>query len=225
MITFFWNLTGSFTASVRSHRWSPRGSACHFGDRIDAMRASHSVDSPRLVGGARPARAPVGPEPAGESEPGLKPELVRRFEAMVSAHFQPVWRTLFHLGVAEADLDDAAQQVFCTALRRIAEIRTDTERAWLLGVALRVALRFRRTRARRREVSAEALVDRGDQAPGPEDLTDRQVALALIERVLDAMPDDLREVFVLYEIEDLTTPEISELLAIPVGTAASRLRR
>jgi RNA polymerase sigma-70 factor (ECF subfamily) len=47
----------------------------------------------------------------------------------------------------------------------------------------------------------------------------------LLDEVLDAMTMDLRTVFVLFELEELPTAEIARLLEIPVGTAASRLRR
>jgi len=43
--------------------------------------------------------------------------------------------------------------------------------------------------------------------------------------VLAQMPLELRTVFVLFELEEMTTPEIAELVGVPVGTAASRLRR
>jgi len=190
------------------------------------MRASHRVDSPRLAIDACLGRGPPGQgDEAASSRSVIDDASARRFEAMVNANFQPVWRALFHLGVASADLDDAVQQVFCAALGKVTSIREVTERAWLMGVALRVAFRFRRTYARRREVSDDALVNRSDSGPAPDDLVDRQVLLVLIQRVLDAMPDDLREVFVLYEIEDMTVPEIAGLLAVPTGTVASRLRR
>jgi RNA polymerase sigma-70 factor (ECF subfamily) len=42
--------------------------------------------------------------------------------------------------------------------------------------------------------------------------------------ILDAMKDEQRAVFVLYELEELTVPEIASLLEVPVGTATSRLR-
>jgi RNA polymerase sigma-70 factor (ECF subfamily) len=39
------------------------------------------------------------------------------------------------------------------------------------------------------------------------------------------MSDDVRSVFVLFELEGLTAVEIAELMDVPVGTVASRLRR
>jgi len=54
-----------------------------------------------------------------------------------------------------------------------------------------------------------------------ENRADRQ----LCDLVLSKVDPDLVEVFVLYEIEGLTSPEIAELLEIPLGSVASRLRR
>jgi RNA polymerase sigma-70 factor (ECF subfamily) len=47
----------------------------------------------------------------------------------------------------------------------------------------------------------------------------------LLDEILDGLELDVRTVFVLFELEELTAPEISELLGIPIGTVASRLRR
>jgi RNA polymerase sigma-70 factor (ECF subfamily) len=54
---------------------------------------------------------------------------------------------------------------------------------------------------------------------------DRRTALELLDRVLACMDQELVLVFVLYEVEGLSTPELAELLDVPLGTAASRLRR
>ncbi len=50
-------------------------------------------------------------------------------------------------------------------------------------------------------------------------------ARELLDRILDGMPVELRTVFILHEFEELAGPEIASMLDIPVGTAASRLRR
>ena len=146
-----------------------------------------------------------------------------RLRALVTAHFDFVGRTLRTQGVAEADVDDAAQQVFLVAARKREEILPGRERAFLFQTALRIASRWRRTRARRREEHDS--IDRLDPAPGPDELSDQRRARDLLARLLDEMPDDLRSVFALYEIEQLTMSEIAEVLGVPAGTVASRLRR
>jgi RNA polymerase sigma-70 factor (ECF subfamily) len=64
-----------------------------------------------------------------------------------------------------------------------------------------------------------------DSSAGPEELMDRRRARALLDRVLGALPMDLRAVFVLFELEELTMTEIATMSDIPPGTVASRLRR
>jgi len=53
----------------------------------------------------------------------------------------------------------------------------------------------------------------------------RNAARAVLHAVLDAIPADLRIVFVLYEIEELTLPEIASATGVRLGTVTSRLRR
>jgi len=62
-------------------------------------------------------------------------------------------------------------------------------------------------------------------APSAEDLVDRRRARELLDQVLESIPLDVRAVFILFEMEEMTLAEIAALLGIPSGTAASRLRR
>src|SRR5690349_2513171 len=75
-----------------------------------------------------------------------------RLRTMVHLHFDTVWRALRRLGVPDAGADDAAQQVFLVAARRLDEIDPSRERQYLLGIALRVASDARHSLSRRREV-------------------------------------------------------------------------
>jgi RNA polymerase sigma-70 factor (ECF subfamily) len=68
-------------------------------------------------------------------------------------------------------------------------------------------------------------IDAADPAPGAEELVDRARARAELEAILDRMPLDLRAVFVLFELEQMTMAEIAATLDLPPGTVASRLRR
>ena len=148
-----------------------------------------------------------------------------RLQRMAAEHFAFVWRVLRRLGASPDAADDAAQEVFVVAVRRVADIEPGRERAFLAGTARRVA------RALRRAPRADAddprgrveVVRAGD--PNPEELSDRKRARDQLDAILESMDDDLREVFVLYEIEGLTLPEIAELTGVPLGTATSRLRR
>jgi RNA polymerase sigma-70 factor (ECF subfamily) len=104
-------------------------------------------------------------------------------------------------------------------------IEPGKERAFLYGIAMRVASDARRANNRRGTsvaVEDEVLVD---AAPTPEDLLDQKRAREHLDALIARMPDDLRGVFVLYELEGLTMAEIAAALDLAAGTVASRLRR
>jgi len=148
-----------------------------------------------------------------------------RIEAMVETYFDLVWRSLRRFGVPDAGVDDAAQQVFIVAARKLDTIEVAGERSYLLGIAVRVASDARRSLARRREVPDEDAGEPLDPEPSPEELVDRKRARQMLDRVLDSMPMDLRAAFTMFEIEEMSVPEVAAALGVPLGTAASRLRR
>jgi RNA polymerase sigma-70 factor, ECF subfamily len=145
---------------------------------------------------------------------------------MVDDHFDAVWRTVKRLGVPAASVDDAAQEVFLVASRRLSDIQPGRERAYLLGVALRVASDARRALRRRGEVPMD---DAGElpaaMLPQPEDLIDEKRCWETLASLLGLMPDEMREAFVLFELEEMSATEVAAALAVPVGTVASRVRR
>lgn len=127
------------------------------------------------------------------------------------------------LGVRDAALDDATQDVFIVAYRRRAEF--DGERPvepWLVGIARRVAFRYRRTAARSQRKLA-ALAEHSE-LPQREQLSDHLDALQFLGQFLAELREERREVFVLGELYGLTGPEIAARLNIPVDTAYTRLR-
>jgi RNA polymerase sigma-70 factor (ECF subfamily) len=148
------------------------------------------------------------------------------FRSMVELHVDFVFRSLRRLGVEEAAVDDAVQQVWIVAARRAEEIRSETARAFLFAIAVRVAADARRSARRRRHVTDERTLENAvDPAPTPHETLEQRRALQLLDSVLDTMPDDLRAIFILYELEQSTAAEIAQALSIPPGTVASRLRR
>jgi RNA polymerase sigma-70 factor (ECF subfamily) len=150
----------------------------------------------------------------------------RAIAAMFDAHYDAIWRTVRRLGVPDGLAPDAAQRVFVVAAGKLDTIVPGEEGRFLYGVALRVASEIRRRDPARREVADEALLATlADDAPGPEDALLEGEARAALDEVLASMPDDLREVLVLVELEGLPVAEVAAVLGVPVGTAASRLRR
>ncbi|HEX7451996.1 MAG TPA: sigma-70 family RNA polymerase sigma factor [Polyangiaceae bacterium] len=152
-----------------------------------------------------------------------KPDV--RARAMVSDHFDFVWRLLCRLGVPPADVDDAAQQVFIVGTRRLADIAPGNERTFLYGTALRMASTIRRNSRRRERFIQNVQAEPEAPRRTPHDELERRQALDVLDTVLRTLDDEQREVFVLSEIEELTAPQVASIIGIPVGTVASRLRR
>lgn len=169
-----------------------------------------------------PSRAEELAEPAAQAEAVAD----HRLRTLVDEHYDFVWRTLRYLGVHDANAEDGAQQVMCVLARRLDEVEHGAERAFLFSTAMRVAATMRRSDRRRPRASADDDVEAlAHSMPGTEELLDERRAHETLRRVLEEMPLELRVVFVLFELEELTTPEIATMLRIPLGTAASRLRR
>lgn len=179
---------------------------------IDSARPSRSsrVAEAREDGVARPTEVCADPV---------------RLRRMIDEHYEFIWRSVRRVGIRSDMVEDAVQQVFLVAARKITAIADGSEKSFLFGTALRVASDTRKRAHVRREIATDSLDDEPDRAPGADELVDQRRARSMLDRVLAEMDLDLRTVLVLYELEEMSTPAIAELLGIPLGTAASRLRR
>lgn len=194
------------------------------------MGTVSAVAEPRggsgVPGGLDLAEEAAPDMPASPGLPRLTARAEARLRQMVDAHFDFVWRSLRGLGVPAATADDSAQQVFWIAAQKLDVIVEGSERSFLFATARGIAANVRRGRARSREVQDEAaLAGREDAGPNPEQLVASAQARVLLDTFLEALPDDLRTVFVLFELEGMSMVDMAEVLDLPAGTVASRLRR
>ena len=160
---------------------------------------------------ALPAPAP----PAGELD----------FTELYEAYFDFTWRTVRRLGVRDALLDDAVQDVFIVVHRRLGDFEGRSSiKSWIFGIARRVASDYRRRASRkdRGKVPAEGLAD--SREPDPAEKAQRSEAVELLYQMLGGLEESKREVFVLAELEEMTVPEIAEAIDANVNTVYSRLR-
>lgn len=151
----------------------------------------------------------------------------RLFRSVYETHASFVWRNLRRLGVSDADVEDKLQEVFVVAHRRWEEFvdRGHGPRAWLFQIALRVASDTRRHR-RRHPVDPDGGIAQELEAIEPTQASDidRRERLDLLDRALAMIEMNRRAVLVLHEIEQLSAPEISRALDLPINTVYSRLR-
>jgi len=143
------------------------------------------------------------------------------FARLFAAEAPRVWRVLRRLGIAEADLEDVCQEVFLVVYRRWHEFRgASTLRTWIYGIALRKALGHRR---RKHVRDAVPLAHEPSVAPEQQQALESSEQRRLLQSALDRLGDGKREVFVLYELEQLAMREVANALELPLHTAYARL--
>jgi RNA polymerase sigma-70 factor (ECF subfamily) len=182
---------------------------------------------PTSVSGANGPEEPAPADAALELDEARATDEDRaRLAAAAAQSFQFLWRLLRRLGVRpDASVDDAVQRVFEITARKVRKVPVGMERAFLFRTAVLVGAEERR----RQTTFARRIADEPDLELASPDL-DPESALAarrtraLLDEVLESLPDKQRAVFVLFELEGLTCAEIAELLGAPPGTVASRLR-
>lgn len=157
--------------------------------------------------------------------PARSTDAENRLAAMFHHHYAFVWRSVRRLGVGPDAVDDAVQEVFVVASRKLDSIEHGKEKAFLFGTAVRVASDSRRAYKRRRLEPVAEPPDPVDAGPSIDELVAQKRARELLDELIDQLPDDTRPVFVLFELEGLTMAEIASYLELPPGTVASRLRR
>jgi len=159
----------------------------------------------------------------GEQNPATPPRAEpdqARLERMFVAHHAMVWRTMRRRGLSPDAAADVTQQTFLVAAERLHDINLDSERAFLVGTALRVAHSLGRKTLR-----WQLEEDMDQRVADARCTSDERAAVQLCDLALSRVDPDLAEVFVMFELEGLSSPEIAASLEIPLGTVASRLRR
>lgn len=185
---------------------------------------SYRVGTTSMPVGSSESGGEAGPTPI--SSPGVvgaDAAMGMAFRQVFDVHARYVWRSLLGFGVAESDVADASQQVFVVLHRKLDRIEAGCSmRTFIYGICLRVAADFRgRAHVRRERLFAEP-PDTHLPPTQERQLSDRQ-ALQLLAQVLDRLDPAQRTVFVLYEIEEQTMPEIARTVGCPLQTAYSRL--
>lgn len=147
----------------------------------------------------------------------------RRVHALVNEYMDFVWRSLRRLGVAEPDCDDGCQRVWVVVAQKLGAIEDSKVKSYVFSVVVRVASEMRRNSRRHQHLAFDELEVEPTRSDA-EGLVEQRRVRELLDQLLAALSWDLRTVFVMYEIEGMSSPEIAEVLGISRGTVASRLR-
>lgn len=152
-------------------------------------------------------------------------------EGIIREHSRTVYRIAWSVLRNHYDAEDATQETFVRCLRsRRAWTAARDRRAWLAQTAWRVAIDFYRKgrrRSERAEISLEAAAQgvsrlRATGASADEIAAGREMK-ALLDRLIEGLPHDLRETLEISLAEELTSAEIGALLGIPEGSVRQRL--
>src|SRR5580692_4008954 len=162
-----------------------------------------------------------GPDPSAGGPKALV------FAEVYRAHFRFVYRTLCRLGVREADLMDVSQNVFMVVHRQLAgfEYRSALT-TWLFSICRLVVKDYLRSAPIRLEVLVDVrdLSARVASGDSPLRRLDAEALGRMLDVILDKLPEKLRLVFVLFELDEMSGEDIAHLIDVPVGTVRSRLR-
>jgi RNA polymerase sigma-70 factor (ECF subfamily) len=148
-----------------------------------------------------------------------------QFERIYEAHFPFVWRALGALGVRGPALDDAAQDVFLVVHRRLSEFQGRSSlRTWIFAIVEHVA--FNHRRAERRKQAPLTTLDDAQMSddPGPFEHAQDQEIADFLEHFLSGLRTEQRILFVLVLVEQMSAPEVAEVLGVPLNTAYTRIR-
>jgi RNA polymerase sigma-70 factor (ECF subfamily) len=177
----------------------------------------------------------MGMNPAAEDAPGGDASTrasasspaaaapIPTFREAFDAHAAFVWRSLLGLGVRDADVADASQQVFVVLHGKLDRLAPGCAlRTFVYGICLRVASDFRqRAHVRHEQLHAQP-VEQSTRLT-PEDELSHRETLRRLDDALGRLDPAQRDVFVLYEIEDLPMIEVARAVGCPLQTAYSRL--
>jgi len=150
-------------------------------------------------------------------------------EAIYREHGATVARWVVRLGGPRFDAEDAVQEVFAIVAERISEFRGDAKlRTWLYGITENVVSEQRRRARVRRWFSARA-TEAGEHVEASSPLAfealERLQATRLLYAALDRMREPYRSALILFELEEMSGEEISELKRVKIATVWVWLHR
>jgi RNA polymerase sigma factor (sigma-70 family) len=151
----------------------------------------------------------------------------RVFEEVVLPHLDAAFNYARWLTRSDSDAEDVLQDAAVRALRFFSSLRSDDARAWLLTIVRNTwYARFSKAgNADHHAVFDETRDDRPDEQLDPEALVIQRQAVERVQRAIEGLPADFREVIVLRELEGLSYKEIAAIVGVPIGTVMSRLAR
>jgi RNA polymerase sigma-70 factor (ECF subfamily) len=160
-----------------------------------------------------------------------------RFETLVLVYSDQAFNLARWLTRSDVDAEDVVQEAMLRAYRFLDGFNGDNPRAWLLSIVRNACFTWLKRNRPRDMVSLGDDSETGGDAVSmvtpmwstetvmPDLLLEQQVDRQMLDRLLEALPAEAREVLVLRELEELSYKDIAETIGVPIGTVMSRLAR
>jgi RNA polymerase sigma-70 factor (ECF subfamily) len=180
------------------------------------MSASNTVDEAAVL------------EQARNGDPAAFSELVRRYEGKI-------FRLAQHITQNREDAEDVLQETFLKAYEHLDQFQGNSKfYTWIVRIAVNQALMKLRKRKTGKTVSLDETLDTGEDTvvreiatwePNPEQRYSQQEMQRILEEAVDTLSPPYRAVFVLRDIDELSTEETAEALELSIPAVKSRLLR
>jgi RNA polymerase sigma-70 factor (ECF subfamily) len=149
-----------------------------------------------------------------------------RFEEMVARQARFMFQVAFGLLRNRQDAEDAVQEAFLKLYRGDGWLRMENEKGFLARTVWRVALdHLPKTAERTSDVTEMHLAATGGAGRSPEQNVVDEDERAVLRRLIDGLPEELRQPLVLSSVEEMTSREVAEAMGIPEGTVRTRVMR
>ncbi|HWZ00457.1 MAG TPA: RNA polymerase sigma factor [Edaphobacter sp.] len=152
-----------------------------------------------------------------------------RFEEMVARQARFMFQVAFGLLRNRQDAEDAVQEAFLKLYRGEAWLRMENEKGFLARTVWRVALDHLPKAVEQMsdvaEMQLEASGLSGLASLSPEQSAVDEDERAMLRRLIDGLPEELRQPLVLSSVEEMTSREVAEAMGIPEGTVRTRVMR
>jgi RNA polymerase sigma-70 factor (ECF subfamily) len=160
---------------------------------------------------------------------------VASFEKLVRKYDRNVFRIANHITQNREDAEDVVQDAFLKAFMNLGQFQGQSKfYTWLVRIAVNEALMRLRRRRPERMVSLDEDINTGedtiprevaDWSPNPEQLYNQSELREILQKTIQGLPPSFRTVFVLRDVEGLSTEETADALNLSIPAVKSRLLR